>query len=100
MSTETNAVKQAVQDRIQAQIMTAQSKLEMLKVKAEAAKAIAEVKAISDLLSKKRALDEKLSALKATSGDSRWEQAKADVESRVADLEKSVQAIESKFKAA
>jgi hypothetical protein len=35
MSTEKNAVKQAVQDRIQAQIMTAQSKLEMLKVKVE-----------------------------------------------------------------
>jgi hypothetical protein len=35
MSTEKNAVKQAVQDRIQAQIMTAQSKLAMLRVKVE-----------------------------------------------------------------
>jgi hypothetical protein len=54
---------------------------------------------IADLLTKKQAIDQKLSALKK-SGDTTYQQAKTDVESRVAELEKSVQSIEAKFKGA
>jgi outer membrane murein-binding lipoprotein Lpp len=98
MSTE-NIAKKAIEDKIEAQVKTIEAKLDALKLKAEAAKAIAEVKAIADLVTKRRALAQKLSDLK-TSGEGKYQQAKADIESRVTELEQSVQAMESKFKAA
>jgi len=99
MSTEKNPVKKAVHDRIEAQINTVQAKLETLKAKAEATKAHDEVKAIAELLTSKRAIDRKLGDLKASS-EATYQQAKADVESRVTALETSVNAIEAKFKVA
>jgi len=99
MSTAMNMTKQAIHDKIESQIKTAQAKLETLKAKAESAKANAELKSIADLLTKKRAIDQKLNELKK-SGETTYQQTKTDVESRVAELEKSVQAIEAKFKAA
>jgi hypothetical protein len=99
MSTEINMVKKAVHDKIESQIDTAQARLETLKAKAEAANANAELKLIAELLTKKRAIDQKLDELKE-SGDSAYQRAKTDVESRIAELEKSVQAIEARFKAA
>jgi hypothetical protein len=99
MSTAMNMTKQAIHDKIESQIRTAQAKLETLKAKAESARANAELKSIADLLTKKRAIDQKLTELKQ-SGETTYQQAKTDVESRVAELEKSVQAIEAKFKAA
>src|SRR5262249_46174643 len=98
MSTE-NIAKKAVEDKFEAQVKTVQAKLDVLKIKAEAAKRIAEVKAIADLVTKKRAIDQKLTELKAA-GEGKYQQAKADIESRVAELEQSVQAMEEKFKAA
>jgi len=91
--------KQALHDKIDSQIKTAQAKLETLKAKAESTKANAELKLIADLLTKKQAIDQKLNELKK-SGEGSYQQAKTDVESRVADLEKSVKAIEAKFTAA
>jgi hypothetical protein len=44
MSTATNMTRQAVHDKIESQIKTAQAKLETLKAKAESAKANAELK--------------------------------------------------------
>jgi phage shock protein A len=99
MSTEINMAKKAVHDKIESQINGVQAKLETLKAKAQATKANAELKAIVDLLTQKQALDHKLAEMKA-SGETTYQQAKSDVESRVADLEKSVKAIEAKFKAA
>ena len=99
MGTVANTVKQAAYDKIDSQIKTVQAKLESLKAKAEAAKAIAEVKAIADLVTKKKAIVQKLNELR-NSSETAYQQAKTDVESRVAELEKSVQAIEAKFKAA
>ena len=100
MAIDTKTAKQAVHDKIQAQILMAQSRLEALKVKAEAAKAVAEVKAVVDLIAKKKAIEQKLSALKESSSVDRWEQAKADIDSRVADLEDSVKVIEARLKGA
>jgi phage shock protein A len=91
--------RQAIHDKIESQIKTARAKLDTLKAKAESAKANAELKIIADLLTKKQTIDRKLVELKKSS-DSTYQQAKSDVESRVAELEKSVQAIEAKFKAA
>src|SRR6266478_252872 len=99
MSIVTNVAKQAVHDKIESQIKTAQAKLETLKAKAESAKANAELKLIADLLTKKQTIDQKLNELKKSS-EGTYQGAKADIESRVAELEKSVQVIEMKFKAA
>jgi len=98
MSTE-NIAKKAAEDKIEAQVKTAQAKLDVLKLKAHAAKAVTAVAAIAELVKRKRAIDQKLSELK-TSGESKYRQAKADIESHVADLEKSMQAIEANLPAA
>jgi hypothetical protein len=95
----TDVTKKAIHDRIEAQIKIAQAKLEALKAKAESTKVKAELAVIVELLTKKQAIAQKVSELK-TSGETTYERAKNDVESRVAELEKSVQAIEAKFKAA
>jgi len=99
MGIVTDMAKKVIEDKFEAQINIVQAKLETLKAKAEASKATAELKAIADLITKKRAIDHKLSDLK-TSGETTYQQTKSDVESRVAELEKSVRAIEAKFKAA
>jgi phage shock protein A len=99
MSTDMNMAKKAVHDKIESQINSVQAKLKTLKAKAEATKANAELKMIADLLTKKQAIDQKLNELKKSS-ETAYQQTKTDVESRVAELEKSVNAIEAKFKAA
>jgi chaperonin cofactor prefoldin len=68
MSTQMNMAKQAVHDKIESQINTVQTKLETLK--AQATKANAELKLIADLMTRKQAIDQKLSELKK-SGDTR-----------------------------
>ena len=99
MSTETNVAKKVIHDKISSQINSVQAKLETLKAKAQAAKADAELKAIAGLITQKHTIDQKLGALKQ-SGETTYQQAKTDVESRVAELEQSVKAIEAKFKTA
>jgi phage shock protein A len=99
MSTPMNVAKKAIHDKIESQIKTAQAKLETLKAKAESTKANAELKLIADLLTRKRTIDQKLNELKK-SGDGTYQQTKTDVESRVAELEQSMRAIEAKIKAA
>lgn len=99
MSTETNIAKQAVHDKIDSQVKTVQAKLETLKAKAQTTKANTELKLIADLLAKKQTIDQKVAELKKSSEGS-YQQAKTDVESHIAELEKSVQSIEAKFKAA
>jgi uncharacterized protein involved in exopolysaccharide biosynthesis len=98
MSTELKMAKQAVHDKIESQVKTEQAKLETLKAQAEATKANVEIKVIADLLTRKHAIDQKLAELKKSGGDG-YEQAKGDVEARVAELEKSVKAIEAKVHA-
>jgi len=99
MSTDMNIAKKAIHDKIESQINTVQAKLETLKAKAQAAKANAELKVIADLLTAKQTIDHKLADLKKST-DTTYQQAKSDVESRVAELEQSVKAIEAKLKAA
>src|SRR5689334_16586567 len=99
MSTQTTVAKKVLHDKIEAQSSTVQAKLETLTAQAQTAKANAELKAIADHVAEKRAIDQKLGALKA-SGEAAYDKAKAEVESRVAQLEKSVQALESKLKSA
>jgi hypothetical protein len=87
--------KQAIHDKLESQIKTAEAKLETLKAKAETAKANVEIRAIAELLTRKQTIRHKLQELKKSDGG-RWEQAKADLEARIAEFEKSVKGIESK----
>jgi len=98
MSNDVNIAKQVVHDKLESQIKTAEAKLNMLKARAETAKANVEIKAITALLPKTQMIRQKLQELKKAGGD-RWEQTKTDLEERIADFEKSVQGIESKTKA-
>ena len=94
-----NAARKAVYDKVDSQIHTFEAQLATLKAKAESAKADAEVKAIANLAIAKVTLDRKVAELKKT-GETAFQQAKADVEARIAEFEQSVKAIESKIKAA
>jgi hypothetical protein len=95
----TNVAKKLIHDKIESQIKIAQARLDTLKAKAQATKATVELGAITELLTKKHAIEQKLNDLKKST-DTTYQQTKADVESRLAELEKSVQAIETKFSAA
>jgi len=94
-----NAARKAVYDKVDSQIHTYEAQLARLKAKAESAKADAELKAIANLVTAKRTLDQKVAELKKAS-ETAFQQAKADVEARIVEFEKSVKAIESKIKAA
>jgi len=94
-----NAARKAVYDKVESQIHTFEAQLATLKAKAESAKSDAELKAITNLVTAKRTLDQKVAELKKT-GEAAFQQAKADVEARIAEFDKSVKAIESKIKAA
>jgi multidrug resistance efflux pump len=90
----TDVAKKVVHDKLASQIKTAQATLDTLKARAETAKANLEIKAITDLLPKGLVIQQKLLELKNSSGDA-WEQAKTDLEARIADFEKSVKGIAS-----
>ena len=98
MSSDVKLAKQAIHDKLESQINTAEAKLNTLKARAETTKANVELKAITDLLTGKRALLQKLHELKK-SDSGQWDRAKADLEAHIADFEKSVKGIESKAKA-
>jgi hypothetical protein len=98
MSADANLAKKAVHDKFESQISTAEAKLSTLKAHAEKAKANVELKAITELLSRKQTILQRLRDLKKLDGG-QWEQAKADFESRIADLQKSLKEIESNAKA-
>jgi multidrug resistance efflux pump len=97
MSTQATVAKQAIHDKFESQIKTAEAKFDSLKAQAESGKANLEIRAITAMLPKKLAIREKLEELKKSGGD-RWEQAKTDLEGHIADFEKSVKGIESKAK--
>jgi hypothetical protein len=92
-----NAARKAVYDKIESQIHMFEGQLAMLKAKAESAKADAELKAIANLVTAKRALDQKVAELKKA-GEAAFQQAMADVEARVAEFDTAVKAVQSKIK--
>lgn len=89
---------QAIHDKLESQIRTAEAKLETLRARAENARADApEAKAIAELLTKKQVIRQKLQELKGSGGD-RWQQGRAELETQIADFEKSVKGIEGESK--
>jgi len=93
-----NAARKAVYDKVESQVHTFEAQLATLKTKAESAKADAELKAIADLATTKLTLDQKVRELKKA-GEAAFQQAKTEVEARIADFDASVKAIEWKIKA-
>ena len=98
MSVEAKTTQQAAQEKFESQVKTAETKLNTLKAKAEAAKASIEVKAIADLTAQKTEIQQKLQELKKSGGE-HAEHAKANLDARIAALEKSLRDLESKLKA-
>jgi hypothetical protein len=90
------AARKAVYDKIESQIHTFEAQVATLRAKAQSAKADAELTAIANLATAKRALDEKVAELK-NAGEVTFERVKADVERRVAEFDKSLQALASKI---
>jgi hypothetical protein len=93
-----NAARKAAFDKIESKIHTVEAQLATLKAKAESAKADAELRAIANLVSVKRALDQKVLDLKKAS-ESGFQQAKAEVEARIDEFDQSVKTIQSRIKA-
>ena len=98
MNTDMNVTKHVIHNKLESQVNTAAAKLDTLKAQAETAKANFEIKAISELLPKKLAMQHKLQELRKV-GEDKFEQAKADLETQVAAFENAVKGIESKIKA-
>jgi multidrug efflux pump subunit AcrA (membrane-fusion protein) len=97
MTIGTSTAKDAIHDKLESQLKTAQAKLDTLKARAEVSKANVEIKAIADLAAQKLEIHQKLHELKKA-GDDKWEHAKKDLEARIAAFEKSVKGIDSKVK--
>jgi outer membrane murein-binding lipoprotein Lpp len=90
------AARKAVYDKIESQIHTFEAQVATLRAKAESAKADAQLAAIANLATAKRALDEKVAELK-NAGEVTFERVRADVERRTAELDKSLQALASRI---
>jgi hypothetical protein len=90
------AARKAVYDKIESQIHTFEAQVATLRARAESAKADAQLAAIANLATAKRALDEKVAELK-NAGEVTFDRVKADVERRTAEFDKSLQALASKI---
>jgi hypothetical protein len=95
MGTHKTKAKLATHHQAKSQTTAEEAKLNTLKARLGSIRANVEAKGIAELLAKKQVIQQKLQELKKTGGD-RWEQAKADLEGRIADFEKSVKEIQSK----
>jgi uncharacterized protein (DUF342 family) len=91
-----NAARKAVYDKVESQIHTFEAQVATLRANAEAVKADAELKAIANLATAKRALDTRVAELKNAS-QSAFQQVKADVEARAAEFDKSLQMIAARI---
>lgn len=98
MATAAKLAKQVIHNKLESQIRIAEAELDTLKARAETAKSNVEIKAILELAPKTERIQQKLNELKNSDGK-QWEAAKADLESRIADLHEHVKGIESKVKA-
>jgi uncharacterized protein involved in exopolysaccharide biosynthesis len=97
MTTDVKLAKQAIHDKLESRIKTVEAKLSTLKTHAETAKANVELKSIAELLPKNQMMQQMLQGLKKSEG-SRWEQAKAEIEEGIDELEKSAKEIEARAK--
>jgi Skp family chaperone for outer membrane proteins len=97
MASVAGTAKQAVHDKLESQFKAVEAKLETMKVEAEAAKLAFKIKAITQLAPKALAIRKKLQDLKQVGAD-HLEQAKADLQAEIADLENSAKEIAARSK--
>ena len=90
--------RQVAHEKLESQIKTAQERLDALKTEAESVKSSAESEAVSALAPKTKIIQHRLKELKK-SGGAQWEHAKAILQTKIEDLEKSVKKLESKVSA-
>jgi len=95
--------KQAMYDKLAAQIGAAEAQLRALKAKAETKIAGAQIKAeiaktIAKHASEEHAIQKKLGELKKSSGEEGWEKLRSELHTRVTHLEKDLTALASKIK--
>jgi hypothetical protein len=95
MGTHKTKAKLATHHQGKSETKAEEAKLNTLKARLDAIRANVEAKAITELLTKKQVIQQKVKKLKK-SGDDRWNQVKADVEGRITNIEKTVKEIESK----
>lgn len=93
-ATET-VVKNAVHDKLQAQVNLLDAKLKTIKARAEQSKATLQIKAVSDLSPKIEKIHQDLRQLKQTN-ESAFEHAKAAFEKHLAEFEQSVRNLENR----
>lgn len=101
MTTANVAVKESrkdVYEKVESQLQGFEAQIATLKAKAESVTADAELKAIANLTTAKQTLDVKVAELKSA-GETTYRQVKADVEARLVEFGKSLEAIASKSKA-
>lgn len=92
--------KEAYREKLEAQMREWSAKIDLLKARADQAKAEAKIeynKGIEDLLRRKEALQAKISDLQHAS-DAAWKDIKAGTERAAADLSDALQRALSKFK--
>lgn len=92
-------LKEAYQEKIEAQIREWTAKLQEFKAKADKASADAKIhmyKHIDNLRAQKEAAQQKLNEIKAASGDS-WEVLKAGSERALEEMKKTWEEMKSKF---
>jgi len=95
MNIAANLVRHVAHEKLESQIKTAQERLDALKAKAESAKSSIEVEAVSTLSPKTKIIQHELRELKK-SGGNEWDHAKAILQRKIDDFEKSVKKLESK----
>jgi hypothetical protein len=93
-----NATLKAYEDKVQAQLQEAKTKLDQLEARAKEQRADAEIKALSYLNTSKQNIDQKLRDLRTTH-DAHVSRAKADINTQVASFKESIAEIAAKFKA-
>ena len=71
MSTDVKLAQQAIHDKLESQINTAEAKLKTMKARAQTAKANFELKAITKLLTRKQTIAKKVKDLKKSGGSIR-----------------------------
>jgi chromosome segregation ATPase len=92
--------RKAYAEKVEAQLKEWGTNIDILKAKAEKAKAEAKIKyyeRIQDLRAKQESLDQKLQELKE-SGEEAWEEVKTGVDQAIKDLKEAFKRAKSKWK--
>jgi F0F1-type ATP synthase membrane subunit b/b' len=97
--TETSATLKAYEDKVNAKILDAKARLELVEAKAAGQRTQAENKTIEQLNTTRQNLEQKVRELKTTQG-ANLERAQSDISAEVAKLHTSIDKLTDEFNAA